>query len=173
MSNIVSIVFVVGCFVLLSDACFSSGGSSSSGSGSTSSSKGAAIARTADSHVGSTKWSYASSHRTGRNTNKCNIFVAEVIEQAGATVPHRHFYSWSPIGAGEWGNPSSSYLTGSSCWSRVTSPRNGDVAGDGVHVAIVTGSSKTTSATSSAVVKNDWGFDPPSRVANVFWRYTC
>ena len=37
----------------------------------------------------STLWSFKSAHKTGRNTHKCNIFVAEMIEKAGASLPHR------------------------------------------------------------------------------------
>ena len=48
------------------------------------------IAKEAESKKGSELWSYASSHKTGANTNKCNVFVAEMIEAAGATLPHRY-----------------------------------------------------------------------------------
>ncbi|ELT94003.1 hypothetical protein CAPTEDRAFT_197774 [Capitella teleta] len=173
MTKILSILFAVACFALLSEACFSSGGSSAP----TKISKGAAIAKTADKYRSDTKWSVSSPHRVGIGKDKCNIFVAEVIEEAGATVPHRHWW-WSPIGAGEWGNPSSTYLTKDNCWTRVTSPQNGDVAGGHGHVAIVTGSSQTTGATSDMIVKGNWGFDyrtvkPKPRFAEAFWRYTC
>ncbi|XP_067683476.1 uncharacterized protein [Haliotis asinina] len=133
---------------------------------------GTDIQRTADKYIGSTKWSQASSHRTGANTNKCNIFVAEVLEEAGATVPHRHVLTWSPIGAGEWGNPNSEYLNDDSCWTHVTSAQVGDVIGDGVHVGIVTGSQLTTSARYDKVVKNDFGFRS-SQADMTLWRFTC
>ncbi|KAK6168113.1 hypothetical protein SNE40_022006 [Patella caerulea] len=135
---------------------------------------GGTIARAADRHIDSTHWSFASSHATGRNTNKCNIFVADVLESVGADVPRRWFGFSGPIGAGEWGNPSSSYLSGNSCWNNVNSPRIGDVIGDGVHVGIVTGYRKTTSARYDMVVKNDWGYrSNQSSTRFTFWRYVC
>ena len=53
------------------------------------SNSGNAIADKAEGYVDSTAWAYASNRKTGTNTNKCNIFVAEVIEEAGKSVPHR------------------------------------------------------------------------------------
>ncbi|XP_071084242.1 uncharacterized protein [Haliotis cracherodii] len=133
---------------------------------------GSTIARTANKYIGSTKWSYASSHKTGANTDKCNIFVAEVLEEAGATVPQRHWLTWSPIGAGEWGNARSTYLTKDACWNRATSSRSGDVIGDGVHVGIVTGSRLTTSARWDKIVRNDFGFRAVQKPMTL-WRYVC
>ncbi len=52
-------------------------------------SSGIAIRNKANKYIDDTSWSYASDRKTGKNTNKCNIFVAEVIEEAGKTVPHR------------------------------------------------------------------------------------
>ncbi|XP_067684765.1 uncharacterized protein [Haliotis asinina] len=133
---------------------------------------GSTIARTANKYIGSTKWSKASRHRTGANTDKCNIFVAEVLEEAGAKVPQRHWFTWSPIGAGEWGNPRSTYLTRDRCWTRVTSARTGDVIGDGWHVGIVTGYKLTTSARFDKVVRNNFGFRS-SQKPMTLWRYIC
>ena len=54
---------------------------------------GSKIASTADKYIGDTKWSYSSSHGpfifNGVNKNKCNIFVADVIVEAGGSVPQR------------------------------------------------------------------------------------
>ncbi len=47
------------------------------------------IAEKANSYIGETQWAFSSKRRTGLNTNKDFIFVAEVIEWAGASVPHR------------------------------------------------------------------------------------
>ncbi|XP_046339598.2 uncharacterized protein LOC124120756 [Haliotis rufescens] len=127
--------------------------------------------RIADRYNGSTHWSYASSHATGRNTNKCNIFVADVFDEAGGAVPHRWFGFAGPIGAREWGNPGSSYLTRDSCWTNYRTGLVGDViAGEG-HVGIVTGWRMTTSTTGYRVVKNNWGFRPGQSVT--YWRYIC
>ncbi|ELT94004.1 hypothetical protein CAPTEDRAFT_197776 [Capitella teleta] len=186
------------------------------------SSKGAAIAKKAQSYLHDTKWSKASSHSVGAGKHKCNIFIAEVIKEAGGSVPHRlrqqyfiqtksvfgikavairknsslikwdiavgkagfheayddlmtlhiHFW-WSPIGANEWANTTSSYLCDDKCWVLVTSPQNGDVAAGYGHVGIVTGPATTTSAGEFAVVTNDWGFGNPPRQAQAFWRYIC
>ena len=72
----------------------------------------------------------------------------------------RHWYSWSPIGAKEWANPKSTYLTKDPHWVLVTTPRRGDVAALDGHVAIVvdTNPGTTVSANNDKVVKNDWGF---------------
>jgi len=48
---------------------------------------GSKIASTADKYIGDTKWSYSSSHGPGVNTNKCNIFVADIMKEAGGSVP--------------------------------------------------------------------------------------
>ncbi|XP_071083407.1 uncharacterized protein [Haliotis cracherodii] len=127
--------------------------------------------RIADRYIGSTQWSYASSHDTGRNTNKCNIFVADVFDEAGGGVPHRWFGLAGPIGAGEWGNPRSSYLTSDRCWTNYPTGHVGDVIAGGGHVGIVTGRRITTSAARYSVVKNDWGFRPGQTVT--YWRYIC
>ncbi len=79
---------------------------------------------------------------------------------------------WSPIGANEWKDPSSSYLTRARCWTLVTGCyKDGDVAAWAGHVGIVTGQGTTTSAAATSVVKNDWGFR--NGQYPTFWRYTC
>ncbi len=84
----------------------------------------------------------------------------------------RWFFMWSPIGANEWKNPGSSYLTRDRCWTLVTGCyKDGDVAATGGHVGIVTGHGFTTSAARDKVVRNDWGFRSGQRPT--FWRYTC
>ena len=98
--------------------------------------------------------------------------MAEVIEGVGKSVPHRRWWLWTPIGAREWANPSSTYLTKDKCWSLVTGCyMRGDVAAAGGHVGIVTGKDTTTSAAHNSVVMNDWGFRAGQRPT--FWRYTC
>lgn len=74
---------------------------------------------------------------------------------------------YSPIGAREWGNPKSTYLTKDPNWSLCTPPKNvpGDVIAENGHVGIVTGKKRTTSSSSVAkprglIVENDWGFRP-------------
>ena len=85
----------------------------------------------------------------------------------------RRWWKWSPIGANEWGNSQSSYLTSDSCWSLVTGCyKDGDVAAEGGHVGIVTGNSIVTSAGKYEILRNDWGFRP-GQPSPTFWRYSC
>ncbi|KAI0231762.1 MFS-type transporter SLC18B1 [Lamellibrachia satsuma] len=128
------------------------------------------IAAEAKKEVGSTLWSFESSHGTGCDTNKCNTFVADMIERAGGSVPQRHVWKKSPIGAREWENPKSTYLTGDPHWVLVTgTPKPGDIAAYGGHVGIVTGPDTTISATAANIVENDWGFRKGQKPT--FWRY--
>lgn len=85
----------------------------------------------------------------------------------------RHSMGWSPIGAAEWGKEDSTYLKDTGHWKTVSNPARGDIATNGVHVAVVTGPGETVSSAKEKVVQNDWGFDPPNRVATLFWRYKC
>ncbi|KAK2187012.1 hypothetical protein NP493_180g00001 [Ridgeia piscesae] len=133
-----------------------------------------ALATEAEKHLGSRQWSYFSIRKTGRPGRKCNIFVAEMIQDAGGVVPLHRSETWSPICAAEWSNPNSRSLLESGCWKHVTSPRRGDVAGFGGHVGIVTGPRSSIGASSviaDAVVISDWGFRPGHNP--VYWRYTC
>ncbi|KAK3108702.1 hypothetical protein FSP39_013690, partial [Pinctada imbricata] len=80
-----------------------------------------------------------------------------------------------PIGANEWANPNSTYL--SRCWETCSSSntQKGDVlaiAGNGGsgHVGIVTvPNSMTTSATKYRVEESDWGFRAGQNPT--CWRY--
>ncbi len=47
------------------------------------------IASKADDNVGSREWAVNSKRRTGMGTDKDYLFVAEMVEWAGASVPHR------------------------------------------------------------------------------------
>ncbi|XP_071083442.1 uncharacterized protein [Haliotis cracherodii] len=132
---------------------------------------GARIQRIADSYIGSNKWAKSSSHTTGVNTNKCNIFVADVFKEAGVNVPRTLSRRW-PIGAREWGNPKSLFLWVNSCWTNHRTGQIGDVIGGGGHVGIVTGYRQTTSAGTYKVLKNDWGYRSGGPKVT-FWRYVC
>ncbi|KAL3860170.1 hypothetical protein ACJMK2_010328 [Sinanodonta woodiana] len=138
------------------------------------SSSGGNIGNRARSYIGSRKWLYSSSHETGVNTNKCNIFVADVLKEESCPAPNRWFWRYSPIGAEEWANPNSWYLSMSRCWERCNNPVKGDVIATGGHVGIVSGNRKTTSASAAAspaglIVENDWGFR--SGQNPTCWRY--
>ena len=47
------------------------------------------IARFADKYVGSDKWAKNSTHGPGIGKNKCNLFIADMVEEAGGSVPKR------------------------------------------------------------------------------------
>ncbi|KAL3860173.1 hypothetical protein ACJMK2_010331 [Sinanodonta woodiana] len=137
------------------------------------SSSGEKIGNRARKYIGSRTWLYAGSHVTGANTNKCNIFVADVLKEENCHAPNRYWW-YSPIGAREWGNSNSAYLSNSRCWERCYNPVKGDVIATGGHVGIVSGDRKTTSASAAAspaglIVENDWGFR--SGQNPTCWRY--
>lgn len=141
------------------------------------SSMGRKIQQEADKHVGSSTWSfYAIRKYCKTKCNKCNMFVAEMIEDAGGSVPHRYPFVWTPIGTNEWANPKSRYLRRAWCWKLVVGCyKDGDVAATSGnpmgHVGIVTGENTVTSANRYVIVKNNWGFR--SGQNPTFWRYTC
>lgn len=85
-------------------------------------------------------------------------------------------FFYTPIGANEWENPHSTYLTSDSSWELCTSPRKvpGDVIAERGHVGVVTQSGKTTSASALAsprglIVENNWGFRAGDNPA--CWRF--
>ncbi|XP_060561480.1 uncharacterized protein LOC132721232 [Ruditapes philippinarum] len=134
------------------------------------------IVKEANRHINTTKWSVASNYGTGKGTNKCNQFVYDVLKKVGTDPPKRRWFIYSPIGAGEWGNPNSSYLKKKKCWENCKgSWRSGDVISDSVHVAIITDNKRTTSARHDKVVQNDWGFRSKGTGAKssikACWRY--
>ena len=126
------------------------------------------IAKVARSKVGSEEWLYSKEKGNfGKNTNKCNQFVYDVMIEAGVspppTVPRYVIFSRPPT-AGEWAD-SSTTITG---WTVVTEPQPGDVVAEAHnysdatgHCGIVVGSKLTCSASSlegGKIVQNDWGF---------------
>jgi hypothetical protein len=70
----------------------------------------ARIVGIARSYIGSTAWDDAAENGNfGPNTNKCNLFVYDVLTAAGASpgLPHGHwFWKLYPPAAGDWPNPS-------------------------------------------------------------------
>ncbi len=106
----------------------------------------------------------------------CTVWITRPILHISHLLRYPRWIRWSPIGAGEWKNSRSSYLTRDPCWTLVTGCyKDGDVAaGDTpAHVAIVTGRGTTTSAATYRVVRNDWGFRSGQTFTPTFWRYTC
>jgi RHS repeat-associated protein len=117
----------------------------------------------------------------GPMTNKCNLFVHDVLTEAGVGQPMANggvLYNYFGIGdakypilAGQWSDPSYD-IKG---WKVVTGPAMpGDVIAEAhnysdatAHVGIVTGSNLSTSASSlkqGVIVENNWGFRTQNNV---------
>ena len=96
------------------------------------------------------------------------VYVALLIACCPSTNSRRS-WKWSPIGANEWADPASSYLTKDPHWVLVTTPKRGDIAAYNGHVGIVVGPGETISAGEHEVVRGDWGFRPGQ--SPTFWRY--
>jgi cell wall-associated NlpC family hydrolase len=138
----------------------------------------------AKKHVGSMAWDYnAKRPPYSSGTNKCNLFVYEVLNAAGTPVQMKtrlsisqlEYVKYPPL-AGQWADPRAD-IPG---WEVVTNPRPGDVVamkenyGDASgHVGIVTGPGTTASVSShtGSVVENDWGFRADQKEDVVFRRY--
>ncbi|KAK6173303.1 hypothetical protein SNE40_016779 [Patella caerulea] len=131
------------------------------------------ISSIAESHIGSDDWSNDSSSETGPGTDKCHFFVADIIEQAGGSVPKKWLGIGGPIGVKEWGDPKSEFLLADDNWELVkTQPEEGDVFSNGKHVAILTGYRTSTHAGKDKIVRDNWGFKPGKSAKDyTFWRY--
>ena len=144
-------------------------------------------------YAGSAQWAYKANRPPyGPNTNKCNLFVYEILNEAGASVPmktrdrgwfkgiFKARYVKHPPLAGQWADRSVS-IPG---WKVVNTPQVGDVAAEAGqysnatgHVGIVSavtqggkkGKTISASATTNTVVENTWGFRGGQNV--VFRRY--
>jgi hypothetical protein len=130
------------------------------------------IVPTARKYVGSTHWAYDANTPPGAGTNKCNQFVYEVLNEAGATVPLMERRRWGiprpshPPLAGQWASTTVSI----SGWDVVSQPQPGDTISEahdyadasgrvGIVSSIAPGGGGTTiSAARYAVLENDWGF---------------
>jgi len=126
------------------------------------------IVRVARSKVGKQDWMYVKEKDNfAKNTNKCNLFVYDVLVEAGVkpppTVP-RYILLTRPPTAGEWADPGVK-IEG---WTVVSTPAPGDVVAEAHnysdatgHVGIVVNTAQTVSASSlvgGVIVENDWGF---------------
>lgn len=141
------------------------------------------IVPTIRGYVGDKKWAYSADYPPGKNTNKCNQFVYDVLNEAGARVPMMKRTRFGirrpdhPPLAEQWAKSGVSILG----WEVVSRPKPGDIAAEAIeysdasgHVGIVSsvsedGSGKTISATAEEVVENDWGFREGQNVT--FRRY--
>lgn len=127
------------------------------------------IAANARDEVESTEWNFdVEKDNFGKNTNKCNKFVHDMVTKSGVYLPTPNG-GWIgpneyPINAGQWADPNFK-IKG---WKVVKVARSGDVisqpmTGSGFtgHTGIVVGSRaylSTVSANGHAIVRNDWGF---------------
>lgn len=93
------------------------------------------IAELAMGSIGSERWAYdVANGPYGPQTNKCNLFIHDILSMAGAGNPYRNggrLYNWFGIGspkypilAGQWADPGYS-IPG---WDVVSTPAPGDIA---------------------------------------------
>ena len=147
---------------------------------------GEAALEIAMKNVGSSRYDWVKMHPEaggrmgryfgGRFTNKCNMFVCDVLA-AGGHPPGRDSNGTIPV-ATTWGDPNS--RIGGYTPIPTNSVKPGDLISNGSHVGIVVpmGGSDlgTISASSSTqrVVWNSWGFRPgPVDDPTAAWRCTC
>ena len=139
------------------------------------------ILKIAKSLIDSNAW--AKNQDTGKfpaGTNKCNLFVEDVLRTAGSNVP---IMSTGPISGVEYGPTVEQWAAGEvPGYEIVDDPQSGDIAAIATwywdatgHVGIVSEPGKSTiSATSKTIVENDWGFrDKHVGGPPVFLRCTC
>lgn len=137
------------------------------------------IAGVASGYEGSKKWLY---NQDGKQSYKCNQFVADVLREAGIPVDglHQTLTGSAPPTAGDWADPDveipgwevidpkdakpGDVIAETSWWEHLPSTPSG-------HVGIVVGDKLTASSSSSIVgpwkgmiTVNDWGFRPGQQV---------
>ena len=138
----------------------------------------AAVAKKAQSYEGSSNWRYdIEKGRFSKNTNKCNLFVEDVLKESGSNVPDMNgWFTYNGPTAGQWGDPKI-HIPG---YPVVEGPLPGDIVaiphryGDATgHVGIVVakGSTASQSSVTDLVEVNSWGFRPGQKP--VFRRCTC
>lgn len=136
--------------------------------------------QTALANIGETAWAYFPERQAKRNpnvkfgfcSNKCNLFVYEVILTAEVDVGTPNYLKWykhwillfqgklaRPPCAKDWYDEKVDYfyLIGEGK-DGLRKALPGDVITDGTHCGIVAENQQTISATSERVVRNSWGF---------------
>jgi hypothetical protein len=106
-------------------------------------------------NIGSEKWLYENGGRLWGGKPKCNKFVSDMYNSARKVIP-TGFRGTKPPRAKDWfqGRVPDGF-------QRTRHPKPGDIATDGQHMGIVSGSNTTISASSLSgglIVENDWGF---------------
>ena len=131
------------------------------------------IVRVAHAKLGRRDWMYnVAKGDFPANTNKCNLYVYDVMVEAGVHPPprvSRYVILSRPPTAGEWADRTLA-IAG---WKIVTEPEPGDVVAEAHayadatgHVGIVVGDKLTSSASAlvgGQIVENDWGFRTDDR----------
>jgi hypothetical protein len=143
------------------------------------------IVKNAKSHNGSTDWAYdVKKGRFAENSNKCNLFVDDVLQESGIYIPGPNgklaiIGYGTPSTAGQWGDPN----YGIPGWQVVTSPQAGDIVAYSTnnysdatgHVGIMISPTESISASTVGVVRiTDFGSNPshlPSDAHYVYRRY--
>lgn len=136
----------------------------------------AKIVSVARGHIGSKLWMYAvAKDNFGKNTNKCNKFVYDVVVQAGVQPPPLVTIAgwiWDtirPPTAAEWASTTAKIPY----WVVVPEPQPGDVVAEAHnysdatgHCGIVVGNRETVCFSSphgGEITLNDWGFRADSK----------
>ena len=132
------------------------------------------------------QWMVEGAKAFARNTDKCNEFVADVLDEAGLEVPRRRNGWGGPINAAEWADASRRRV---GHWQIVEGPpQPGDVVAMitghnpnnprqlWAHVGLVVGPGRTASASTlvyppGMIVINDWGFREDQLAKRVLRRY--
>lgn len=144
-----------------------------------------AVGNIAKSKKGKKDWAFDAARRNfGERTNKCNLFVAQILEKAGANVPWVNdvvgIIPYNFPTAGQWADPNF-HIPG---FEVVSTPQIGDVVAIGsnppsagatghvgIYVGMIKGKHLTASAGSKEVKVGDWGFRPGQKPT--FRRCTC
>lgn len=124
------------------------------------------IANNAKKHNGSTDWSVDEwNGRFGSGTNKCNVFVDDVLDSSGVDTGDPNGISanlglGSPVTAGQWADPNYEI----SGWKVVSSPQAGDIVAIKAnfrdasgHVAIMVSPTQSIGAGHDQVHYTDFG----------------
>lgn len=129
------------------------------------------IVKKAKSHKGSTDWAYSKEKgRFGADTNKCNLFVDDILSEAGVYTsdPNGRLAVvglGTPVTAGQWADANYN-IPG---WQVVTSPQAGDVVAIAAnftdatgHVGIMISPYESIYAAANNVKISDFGYNIPT-----------
>ena len=118
--------------------------------------KGKDIAREAEKNKGSTSWAYAvEAYQRGnnkyfpKNSWKCNLFVHDMLYDAGVDPPPRTPGGW-PATAAMWTHSIPGF-------HKVNTQNEGDVVSNGKHCGIAVSSSQVLAGNTDSVGEFDFG----------------